>query len=71
MRSWDAPLARLEHLLGSVDRDQPDPAHVERFDWYGATCPCGKVPGECGEHPRARPSQHPPSGAWRTWLAMT
>ena len=30
----------------------------------------GCLPGECREHPRARPSQRPPAGDWRTWLVL-
>jgi len=37
------------------------------FDWYAESCPCGKPPGECREHPRARPNQRPPAGDWRVW----
>ena len=33
-------------------------------------CPCGLAPGDCREHPRARPSQRPPAGDWRTWLVL-
>ncbi len=25
-----------------------------QFDWFGDSCPCGKPPGECRVHPRAR-----------------
>jgi phage terminase large subunit-like protein len=41
-----------------------------RFDWYAEGCPCGLPAGECREHPRARASQRPPAGAWRTWLYL-
>jgi hypothetical protein len=42
----------------------------ERYNWYGTGCPCGLPPGECRDHPRARESQRPPSGDWRTWLVL-
>ncbi len=60
-------LSELERRRGSVgDRS----AEASRFDWYAAGCPCGLAPGECREHPRARPSQRPPAGDWRTWLVL-
>ena len=60
-------LTRLEALRGvSVDRA----GESARFDWYAAGCPCGLAPGDCREHPRARPSQRPPAGDWRTWLVL-
>jgi hypothetical protein len=39
------------------------------WDWYaeGCSCPGAPGPGECREHPRARPSQRPPAGDWRVW----
>ena len=40
------------------------------YDWYAPSCPCGLPPGDCREHPRARDSQRPPPGAWRTWGVM-
>ena len=45
-------------------------AESARFDWYADGCPCGLPAGECREHPRARPSQRPPAGDWRTWLVL-
>jgi phage terminase large subunit-like protein len=60
-------LSRLEALRGSVDDRS---AEASRFDWYASGCPCGLAPGECREHPRARPSQRPPAGDWRTWLVL-
>ena len=60
-------LTRLEALRGvSVDRA----GESARFDWYGDSCPCELSPGDCREHPRARPSQRPPAGDWRTWLLL-
>lgn len=70
MANWRmvrARLARLERLRGPVADRSGGPA---RFDWYGETCPCGVPPGDCREHPRARPSQRPPGGDWRTWLVL-
>ena len=60
-------LTRLEALRGTT-RDRS--AESARFDWYGDSCPCGLAPGDCREHPRARPSQRPPAGDWRTWLLL-
>ena len=37
------------------------------WDWYAESCPCGLPPGECREHPAARPTQRPPEGDWRVW----
>jgi hypothetical protein len=41
-----------------------------RWDWYATTCPHGLPPGDCTEHPRARPSQRPPETDWRTFVYM-
>src|SRR5262245_37542321 len=66
-------IARIERLerrraarAGPGDRS----AAAVRFDWYAVGCPCGVPPGECREHPRARPGQRPPAGDWRTWLLL-
>ncbi len=40
------------------------------YAWYSDSCPHGLPPGECRVHPRARPSQRPPQGDWRTFLAL-
>jgi Terminase large subunit, T4likevirus-type, N-terminal len=64
-RMLRAGIERQERLRGTA-RDRS--AEAIRFDWYAAGCPCGVPPGECREHPRARPSQRPPAGEWRTWL---
>lgn len=39
-----------------------------RFSFFDPGCPCGLPAGECHEHPRARESQRPPAGDWRTWF---
>jgi phage terminase large subunit-like protein len=63
-----ARVERLERARRTTPgAERPDPA---RFDWYGTGCPCGLEPGQCKEHPRARPAQRPPEGEWRTWLAL-
>ncbi len=62
-------LARAEALLGSAD-PEPNEGDAARFDWFADSCPCGLPAGECREHPRARPSQRPPAGHWRTFLAL-
>jgi hypothetical protein len=54
--------------VGSADNPiDLTPDDAERWDWYATSCPCGKEPGTCGLHPRARESQRPPYGDWRTW----
>jgi hypothetical protein len=68
IRRIQARLARLEaEPLPADDGDGDDPA---RFDWYGASCPCGRPAGACAAHPRARANQRPPDGDWRTWLLL-
>ena len=67
MRGLAARVERLERIAGSTI---PDPRTPETFDWYGTACPCGLPPGECREHPRARPAQRPPESDWRTWLVL-
>ena len=66
-RMVEARIERLERRRGKA-RDRS--AESVRFDWYAAGCPCGVPPGECREHPRARPAQRPPAGDWRTWLLL-
>jgi phage terminase large subunit-like protein len=61
--------ARVARLEGDSWPSDPD-ADGAPFDWYGESCPCGLPPGECRAHPRARTSQRPPSGDWRTWLML-
>src|SRR5947199_209865 len=50
-------IARAEALLGTVEADVADRTP---WDWYADGCPCGKPPGECTTHPRARPGQRAP-----------
>jgi hypothetical protein len=45
-------------------------ADSARYAWYESTCPCGLPPGDCTEHPRARPAQRPPKGEWSQWFLM-
>ena len=66
-RKLKAGIERQERLRGTV-RDRS--AESVRFDWYAAGCPCGLPAGECREHPRARASQRPPAGEWRTFLIL-
>jgi hypothetical protein len=66
MRTSMAKLQRLEARLGKPQAKVTD-ADRERFAWYADSCPCGKLPSECREHPRARQAQKPPPGSWRTW----
>ena len=61
-------LTRLEAMRRGVSVGRS--AESARFDWYAECCPCGLPPGDCREHPRARPSQRPPAGDWRTWLVL-
>lgn len=66
----------LAQIRAELDRLKAEPMSVAgggesaRFDWYAAGCPCGVPPGACREHPRARASQRPPAGEWRTWLML-
>ena len=67
----------LAKIRVELDRLKAEPmpgaaggAEAVRFDWYAAGCPCGVAAGACREHPRARPSQRPPAGDWRTWLVL-
>ena len=60
--------ATVEALQAQMDRPPVDP---EPWQWYAPGCPCGLEPGECAIHPRARPSQRPPDGDWRTWLLLS
>ena len=46
--SIEARLTRLERNRRAVETDTSD---VERFAWYGESCPHGLPPGECPEHP--------------------
>ncbi len=61
-------LARLE----AAARARGDGAGDDRarFAWFAHSCPCGRPAGECAAHPRARESQRPPGGDWRTWLLL-
>src|SRR5690242_312277 len=61
---------RVERLKRVRAAGTHDRRPREAFDWYGDSCPCGLPPGECREHPRARDSQRPPPGGWRTWGVM-
>jgi hypothetical protein len=63
-----ARLTRLDRAIRSLAVSAPD-GHA-RWDWFAASCPCGLPPGECREHPRARSSQRPPAGRWRTWVVL-
>ena len=66
----------LAQIRAEIDRLKAEPlsagdgAEAARFAWYAEGCPCGLEPGQCREHPRARPSQRPPAGDWRTWLLL-
>lgn len=56
-------------MLATEERDEDD-VDAARWDWYAESCPCGLDPGQCREHPRARPNQRPPAGDWRTLLIL-
>ncbi len=64
MTNLETRLARANALLGAAP---PEVTDRSPWDWYAQTCPCGLPPGECQEHPRARPTQRPPEGDWRVW----
>lgn len=63
-RRYAAARAAEGALGGSSETEPTDP---EKYDWYGAGCPCGLPAGECRDHPRARESQKPPPGDWAVW----
>lgn len=73
MPSVRSELAAIRRRLARLDAAEGDAEDVDpaRWDWYAHGCPCGLPPGECREHPRARPNQRPPDGQWGTalWLA--
>jgi phage terminase large subunit-like protein len=63
----------IQTRLDQLERQQVRPGAVRDrtpWDWYAAGCPCGLPAGECRKHPRARDSQRPPAGDWRTWLYL-
>ena len=66
-RSKARRIARAEAHLAST---APTIADRSPWDWYADACPCDRPAGECVEHPRARASQRPPDGDWRTWLLL-
>ncbi len=70
LRVIESNRSRETALPSSSAAPAVDPADEARFDWYGESCPCGLPPGECKEHPRARPSQTPPEGEWTKWFMM-
>jgi hypothetical protein len=57
-RAWDNARAR---------KARPEVTDRSPWDWYAESCPCGRAPGDCPTHPRARPSQRAPGGDWRAW----
>ena len=70
MANWRRLAAGIERQERSRGTARDRAAEASRFDWYAEGCPCGLAPGACREHPRARPSQRPPAGDWRTWLVL-
>jgi hypothetical protein len=66
-KEWTAAAARIAAL---EMRRASNPADRPAWEWYADSCPCGLEPGQCKEHPRARPAQRPPAGDWRTWLVL-
>jgi phage terminase large subunit-like protein len=69
LRSLRAAIERLERARRGAG---PGPGSADRlrFAWYADGCPCGVPPGECREHPRARPGQRPPAEDWRVFLLL-
>ncbi len=59
--------SRIVNLESANDRETPELIDPVLWDWYAESCSCGQPLGECGVHPRARPSQRPPEGDWRVW----
>jgi phage terminase large subunit-like protein len=69
--SLASDVAELKRFQRAYQRPAIDPADRERFAWYADSCPCGVEPGQCAEHPRARPAQTPPTDRdWRTFCYM-
>jgi phage terminase large subunit-like protein len=68
--NWRMVRAKLSELERRRGTARGRSAEAPRFDWYAEGCPCGLPAGACREHPRARPSQRPPAGDWRTWLLL-
>ena len=71
-RSLTAQAGRVRRLELERARSQAPPPIADRspWDWYAGGSPCGRPPGECRDHPRARANQRPPAGDWRTWLLL-
>ncbi|MCA1684527.1 MAG: hypothetical protein LC745_00785, partial [Planctomycetia bacterium] len=65
-------LAELRRRVDRLKRHRTATRVGDRaaYDWYAESCPCGLPPGDCREHPRARPSQRPPAGRWRMWAVQ-
>jgi hypothetical protein len=69
---------KLNHLETRITKLEAEPGPASAtpadeaagYDWYGGACTCGSPPGECPAHARARASQRPPDGDWRTWLLL-
>src|SRR5271163_2894200 len=64
MPGLETRIARVDAGFVTIPCDVTDRS---LWDWYAESCPCGLPPGECREHPRARPTQRPPAGDWRVW----
>src|SRR5262249_29795122 len=67
MNALSTQIARLKAVFGATGLETHD--HTP-WDWYAEGCLCGVAAGTCPIHPRARLAQRPPSGNWRTWLAL-
>ena len=70
MRSMLSKARRIARAEARIASMSPTIADRSPWDWYADACPCGRPAGECREHPRARASQRPPDGDWRTWLLL-
>lgn len=70
--STSSAIAQLRRDLDQVKRSRRSIEVVDpsRYDWFADSCPCGVAPGQCREHPRARPSQRFPEGDHRIELAL-
>ena len=64
MPGLETRVARVNVGADFIPRDVTDRS---LWDWYAESCPCGLAPGECRQHPRARPTQRPPAGDWLVW----
>src|SRR4051794_12436573 len=68
MLSLRGQIAQRRRTLRESQREPiTDP---DRYWWFAPSCRHNLPAGHCTECPRARSSQKPPAGDWRTWLFL-